>query len=233
MVDLNDSRSIKMPLVLTPVVEADLPEITKIERAAFASLPIDLLIRPNGHTTAILESALKNHQKRFSLPDYTYWKVVDTDLGSKAIAFGSWRTFREEQPRSEWGKSNNPPGDPPGDTNMHVFQAFMKFNEDAKKRVIAGRKRHHLSLLCTLPDHQRRGAAKMLLERGIELANEEGLDSWLVASIEGLPVYEKVGYRRVEGGNMALDLEPLGGKGVHRSTIMMRPLGKAADRLPG
>ena len=72
--------------------------------------------------------------------------------------------------------------------------------------------------------HQRRGAASLLLKKGADIAEEVGLDSYVVASTMGLPLYEKVGFRPIEGGIMRIELERYGGEGLWENTILKRPL---------
>ena len=73
----------------------------------------------------------------------------------------------------------------------------------------------------------RRGAGKLLLSKGAEIAEREGLDTWLLASQEGRPLYEKVGFRLVEGGRCE-DLVPQLGEGALVHVVMMRPLHEKA-----
>ena len=219
-----------MPLVLTRVEGDDLLEIAKLERASFAnSSPrgMEPFLHPNGTTEAVIKGSHQQHINRFAIPENVYWKVMDTDL-NKAISFAMWHIYRQDQPESEWGLPTSTVSDNKSnpDVNMDVWRAFLEAGAGPKRKIIAGRKRVHLSLLCTLPDHQRRGAAKMLLEKGAEIADREQLDSTLSASVTGLPLYRKVGFKEVEGGACELDLRPFGGDEIQVNTIMMRPLEK-------
>lgn len=77
-----------------------------------------------------------------------------------------------------------------------------------------------LHILCTLPDHHRRGAGGMLVRWGLEQADKTGLRSYLEASEAGRPLYERLGFREVEV--KLFDLSKYGGHGIDRGTVMMR-----------
>lgn len=77
-----------------------------------------------------------------------------------------------------------------------------------------------LKALHTDPDHQRRGAGSLILKWGAAEADRLGFDSYLEASEEGLPLYEKHGYRKV--GVFGTDLSKWGGSENYESTLMLR-----------
>lgn len=79
-----------------------------------------------------------------------------------------------------------------------------------------------LSLLVTDPDHQRRGAGRMVLKWGEEEAARLGLTSYLEATEAGRPLYEKHGY--VSQGKYEFDLAPFGGTETASTTMMERPI---------
>ncbi|MCJ1328138.1 hypothetical protein MMC10_004813 [Thelotrema lepadinum] len=218
-----------MPLLLAPVKESDLEELGKIEIASFsASSILSPLIWPNGGTQAAIDVWHQSHKERFAFSENFYWKVVDTDLNSKIIAFAAWRVVRQDETPSKPGRLGFRSTDTNPDVNHHIFEAFLDSHNDVRDNVIAGRKRVHLSILATDPKHQRRGAATMLLKKGAEIAGQEQLESWLIATRSGEHVYRKVGFERVEGGSSTFDLAPYGGQGTQVDVVMMRPLEKKA-----
>jgi GNAT superfamily N-acetyltransferase len=77
-----------------------------------------------------------------------------------------------------------------------------------------------LDLIATDPSHQRRGAARRLLEKLAELADEAGQDIFLVATDSARPVYGKLSFKPVQ--EVTLDLEELGEVGGReRFTVSM------------
>lgn len=77
-----------------------------------------------------------------------------------------------------------------------------------------------LKLMGTLPSHRRRGAASLQLAWANELADREGLVCYTEASVEGLPVYEKAGWKAKDVIVSNL-LESAGG-GTYTSTCVLR-----------
>jgi hypothetical protein len=74
-----------------------------------------------------------------------------------------------------------------------------------------------MSTLCTRPTERRRGAAGMLLNWGLELANREGLDIFAQVSPMIMSFEEKnhLGFEVVD--NWTLDVKELGREGTNVS----------------
>jgi GNAT superfamily N-acetyltransferase len=72
--------------------------------------------------------------------------------------------------------------------------------------------------MATDPAHQRRGAARCLLEKLTELADDAGKDTYLVSTDAGRSVYAKAGFTAVK--EIVLDLTEMGEKeGKERFTV--------------
>ncbi len=61
----------------------------------------------------------------------------------------------------------------------------------------------------------------MLLEWGASEAQRLNLDTYLEASVDGLPVYEKRGFEKVD--TLVTDFSKWGGPEVHQTALMLRP----------
>ena len=55
-----------------------------------------------------------------------------------------------------------------------------------------------LEWLCTAPEYQRQGIGKALVQSGIRIAEAAGLPMEVMATPNGLKLYESLGFRRVE-----------------------------------
>lgn len=64
----------------------------------------------------------------------------------------------------------------------------------------------------------------MLLKWGAEEADRLGLESYLEASPEGKPLYEKTGFITVD--TLTVDMSKWGGPASHSTALMMRPVSK-------
>ena len=78
-----------------------------------------------------------------------------------------------------------------------------------------------LDLLVTSPEHQQRGAGKMLLQWGMNVADESGLPCYVESSPEGYNLYRKNGFEDVD--YIFNDMTRWGHEGVYRYAVMIRP----------
>ena len=74
-------------------------------------------------------------------------------------------------------------------------------------------------LVCE-PKYQRRGAGRLLLGWGLELADELLLEVYLEASPQGHHLYESAGFEDV--GTLDFDMSKYGGHGIHQHFVMTR-----------
>jgi len=72
-------------------------------------------------------------------------------------------------------------------------------------------------MLGTLPSHQGRGAGSLHLQWAAELADTDGVVSWLEGSPIALALYKRIGYERVR--EMITDLKDWGGEGMYCTRI--------------
>lgn len=70
-------------------------------------------------------------------------------------------------------------------------------------------------MLATLPEHQDRGAASLLIRWGLDRADRDGLEAYVEASLAGAPVYEHFGWR-TSGRVVTLE-------GQYTEVCMLRP----------
>ena len=221
-----------MPLRVESVSEDDLLALTEIEYKAFCiASPLNALLYPNGMTEPILAKGLPMRQKDLADPSVVLKKVIDTSKDSEIIAHAKWKIFRTDQPLEEWdiNSATNEAealaeefSDHP-DFNSKLFIPFARGMDELKRRCIKGKARIHLANLTTHPDHQRRGAAKMLLDYGAELAEREGLQTTILASYFAVPLYTREGFEGPEGALDVLDLKEWGVDARHVTQYMVKP----------
>lgn len=63
-----------------------------------------------------------------------------------------------------------------------------------------------LNIIFTLPEHQRRGIGRSIMNWGLAKADELGLDCWLDASKYGYPLYQSVGFMTYGSNNIHVDM---------------------------
>jgi GNAT superfamily N-acetyltransferase len=76
-----------------------------------------------------------------------------------------------------------------------------------------------VDILVVSPSHQRKGLGKLMLEDGLKYVDAEGARCYIEATVEGLGLYEKLGWKRI--GGMEMDLTRFG-KGIATRTYLMR-----------
>ena len=55
-----------------------------------------------------------------------------------------------------------------------------------------------LDLLFTHPDHRRKGIGSLIMQWGLDRADELGLESYIEATKEGKPCYEAFGFKAID-----------------------------------
>ncbi|XXH03829.1 ubiquinone biosynthesis monooxygenase Coq7 [Hypoxylon texense] len=97
------------------------------------------------------------------------------------------------------------------------FDALGVMSEKQHAKTMLG-----LSLLCTSPKYQRKGAGKALMLPMLAIADAEGVKTYLEATPTGKPIYERLGFREVD--ELAFDLKELTGSsdGIYKISIMVR-----------
>ncbi|THW27022.1 hypothetical protein D6D25_06302 [Aureobasidium pullulans] len=150
----------------------------------------------------------------------SFWKVVDTDT-DEMISVAKF-TFQYNE--GEAYQDTPVEGEaPPPKRLLEFFGQINKVSNEFARQNYAGRPHAHLAYLATLPEHRKRGAAHMLLERGTNKADEAGLDMYLQASPEGARLYKKFGFEEKQYEDV--DLKPFGVDMVSSRTYMKRKAG--------
>ena len=86
------------------------------------------------------------------------------------------------------------------------FSAFSFFFTGADVQI-------DLAAIATSPKHQRLGVGAMLVEWGVDRADNMKLPAYVESTPEGLRLYEKCGFHQVEV--LPLDLNPVSKKPCH------------------
>ncbi|KAL1306926.1 hypothetical protein AAFC00_005569 [Neodothiora populina] len=216
-----------MPFEVAPVQMADLPEVARIDQAAMKNNGITQAIgiatsaQNMDRTTLFLEYIARDFDK----DKETFWKVIDTDTGEiVSVAKYSFNYHEGQGVDDILAQGQTSPAtkyDPDGSLDQVMSTLFESWANFAR-RNIQGKPHAILHFIATHPKYQRRGAATLLLRKGAEKADEAGgLDIFLQASAEGLPLYVKAGYEVLE--THSLDLSSFDVNKVEIRQCMKRP----------
>ncbi|KYK61050.1 GNAT family acetyltransferase [Drechmeria coniospora] len=219
-----------MPLHVLPALLADAPRAVAMESRAYGPSRVSAALFPGPRPPSGDDVRVANLRNSLRDDDACRWaKVIDTDLHVDAdadadtsiIAFSKWYFWtagRDELPApSPWG---------PG-ANADACELYFGSMRGEWTKRMAGKPHAYLKLLHTDPEHQRRGAASMLLRWGAAEADRLGLPTYLEASEEGAPLYEKHGFRPVH--TIVTDLSRWNGPSNAKVVIMLRPFSDSAS----
>jgi GNAT superfamily N-acetyltransferase len=197
-----------MELTVLPLTSpSDIPTITRIHLAAFLTKEFYRTVWYKGGTPAVIESQESRHLNFLtSDPTVRYAKVVeygvpnsgepDSDNEGTIIAFAKWHVYTTVAAvgtRQDAGDRSWPP-----DCNVPCVKDFWS-KLQAVRHEWGPKLGPHLMLdiLATDPAHMRRGAGKMLMKFGTDIADEVGLPCFLEGSPEGLGLYRASGFEVV------------------------------------
>ena len=109
--------------------------------------------------------------------------------------------------------SSNPPQPnpiewPPG-ANLALGEHFLDALYRPRDFHMRGKAYFFMHILCVLPEYQRKGIGKRMLEWGLKQADELGVECWIDATPAGLGLYKQYGWKEVT--TTTVDLESYGG----------------------
>ncbi|OAL50381.1 hypothetical protein IQ07DRAFT_587051 [Pyrenochaeta sp. DS3sAY3a] len=224
-----------MPLHLLPMTPSDTLPWIRLRALAYYGPTHDVL-----HRGPITESSIRgvaaDKARDLGRPDMWHWKIVDSDLvpdaedggdgdgngdgdGSEGriIAVAVW-SLCNVQDRDEVDAT---PGFLPPELRLDALTSLFGPLRAAQTDIM-GTSEPYLMLnsFATHPEHQRRGAGKMLLEWGLRKADAEGRRTYLDATEVARPLYERNGFRVVRATEW--DRVPWGGEGRDVHSHMVR-----------
>ncbi|KIY48476.1 acyl-CoA N-acyltransferase [Fistulina hepatica ATCC 64428] len=208
------------PTITISLVELeDLPAISKIQVLALDSNPIDLRIAPLD-VRAPLEVRVRHvmYARRKQLlhprPDAVMLKAVisSPEIESTPAGFAVWMTpvdrtatsgefTAEEKQQMDSIPEEMIDKEIEDEICRHTDQGFVK---EFRIKLAERRKAHfggnpfwYLQMLVVHPSYQRMGVGRELMSSGLSRADESSLPTYVEATMRGLPVYEKTGFRVV------------------------------------
>ncbi|TIA16131.1 hypothetical protein D6C80_04762 [Aureobasidium pullulans] len=211
-----------MPLEVRQVERSDIADIAKMDQLIMADVGITRAIWKIQEEEGddITYSFMRFISMGMEHNSQSFWKVVDTDT-DEMISVAKF-TFQYHE--GEAYQDTPVEGEaPPPKRLLEFFGQINKVSNEFARQNYAGRPHAHLAYLATLPQHRKRGAAHMLLERGTKKADEAGLDMYLQASPEGARLYKKFGFKEKQYEDV--DLKPFGVDMVSSRTYMKRKAG--------
>ncbi|KAE8446102.1 hypothetical protein EG329_012473 [Mollisiaceae sp. DMI_Dod_QoI] len=209
-----------MSLLMRKATLSDASALTEIYFSAFTVDAVSLLAFPRNKSS--WDFWYNSVVEEIADPNAHFLCVYDSDSpDQKIVAYAKWNgpnvPFGTDLP--EW-----PEG---GDHALanHFFGNLV--NRHAS--IMKGRRHWYLELVATRPEYQGKGAAGKLLRWGIERSDEEGTETYLEASPDGKPIYERFGFQEVD--RLVVELEGKG-EGVLSEKEFIEVFMIGAPKLP-
>ncbi|KAL3462067.1 acyl-CoA N-acyltransferase [Aspergillus heterothallicus] len=130
------------------------------------------------------------HQQQ---PNVTWITILDTENSDRVAAAAKWY-FYDENPFKE-NEQHEADWYPEGVGREFATIAAAQF--EAPRETMARRRHAFLHIAFTHPAYRRQGLGKMIMEWGLRIADERGLESWLDATEFGAPLYKLFGFRPI------------------------------------
>ncbi|KAI6091116.1 acyl-CoA N-acyltransferase [Hypoxylon rubiginosum] len=197
-----------MPLIVLPAQVADIEPIYDVYFAAFQNEPIIDLLYPGGvDRKAHIEGTKLWWAHNTAL--YTI-KCIDTDIG-EVVGMATYDVFWRPGKDNGWEK---PAGIPWLEgKEKEKCEAVLRPMWDMRDELFGKEHQYiYLSSMATHPDHQRRGVGRLLMQWGINVAEQIGIPMYLESSKPGLRLYESMGFERLTHVRL-----------VHREEVTGRP----------
>ncbi|KAI7287494.1 hypothetical protein KC345_g558 [Hortaea werneckii] len=215
-----------MPLELSFMDEDDIPAFAAVEAAAMQGWSVAKAMDMASQGGETRQQMVERWAcEGFQNDSQQVWlKVTDTELG-ELVAAALWR-FELADERAGAASSVPAKGDaavePQRETHPvpDVMVAMGKIWEAFKCEFVGEQAFANLSMLVTHPDHQRRGAASMLVQWGCEKADEKGMLAALMATEAGMGVYLRHGFQVMK--QTMLELHPYGVEASDSRVGMLR-----------
>ncbi|PGH07097.1 hypothetical protein AJ79_06375 [Helicocarpus griseus UAMH5409] len=178
-----------MPLVAFPALLSEFDSVYDVFFAAFKEEPIMDFLYPRGvDRKAHKEGTIQwwHHDKASHI-----MKCVDTDTGN-IVGMATWDIFWRPGDENAWEK---PAGIPWLEgKERERCESVLEPMWDMRVKLFGKRRYIYLSAVAVHPDHQRGGAGRVLIQWGIDLANQLGLPIYTESSEDGFHLYEHMGF---------------------------------------
>jgi GNAT superfamily N-acetyltransferase len=213
-----------MPLKLLPLPPSEYHIYMRIADEAFRPGVCSIMFA-NGMSQKGIDygiAKIKRYEQRHPGREH-FFKIVDTDLVPKepfgqAVGIARWKLFprqrtdeeikreEEEEEKDEEEYGSHP--DVALGTMADFMHEFHRQMDEGRRKHLGNRPYLLLHVLCTRPEHERRGVGSVALAWGAAKADELGLPAYLEGSPKGIPLYKKWGFEIVE--TMPLDARDYG-----------------------
>nr|POE96407.1 puromycin n-acetyltransferase [Quercus suber] len=190
--------------VVLPATASDAPGMVAANKAAFADNPTTQFLYPKHLEHLTPPEELHAWQvKRYCdniAKGEVLTKATPTDQPDVVAGLALWYrpghfAKQENQRSSLLDADGHIKEGTPACLDPDAMNEFSISIESAREEIWGDNHDYwYLALLAVHPDHQGKGIASKLILHGVNLADQDGVPSYLVASERGTPVYRKCGF---------------------------------------
>ncbi|KAK2765098.1 hypothetical protein FQN54_008797 [Arachnomyces sp. PD_36] len=211
-----------MTIQLLKATLDDVPELVDVYGDSFADFTITRLCNPKGtQSPAARESHSGMLEMQIKDPVGLMVKAVDTETG-EILGYARWSMYLSGRTEEEL---NAPVPQRPANPEIIVElrDNFLNLLDKTRKEVMGGKPHCILNVLAVSPKHQRRGIGALLIGYGSDIADKEGVETYLESTPPGYELYKRNGFQDV--GTISLDIGKWSGKEGEMYVIpkMIRP----------
>jgi len=196
---------------LVPASPSDLEAVARVQFAAFASDNGFPVIFPQGATLTSITHFVHSYESDMENDPTCHIMLVKEALTGELAGVAVWHFYpprSQDEIDNEMLMENFPL---PDDANKEVGNRLIHNSTRKRHEIVAAAIGAHqpyayLAMVGTSPKYQHQGAASLLLNWGIERADDHGLASYVEGTSAGLRLYEKHGFKEV--AQLQLDLSP-------------------------
>ncbi|KAL8791340.1 MAG: hypothetical protein Q9195_005959 [Heterodermia aff. obscurata] len=214
-----------MPLTLQPVLAPDLPAAHRLNLSTNHHTEPNKTIFPNGASDTTVQYFVDLTRKQLYDPEsrVRHMQVRDTETG-EMVSYAMWMFF-DNHKRDKGGKDGEEKtglDSFPADANVEAMRVMFARSTEKKDEVMKGVDAYaYLGILVTHPSHRRRGAATLLLNWGLHLADLHHLPTYLESTPAALPLYQSHGFIPITP--FPIPLHPFGTPLTITHTCLIRP----------
>ena len=218
-----------MPIEVHPMTEADVPQHVNLMWSSFGPDLMSIFF-PRGMSAADREhmaaDTLKSMHKNKPTEKLLFLKAIDTDLpaDSQIVATAKWLIYPQERSEEDLKKDEEEGSRESLFSEGACKEVMIPFFEELvreRRERFGGRPYVLLSILVVSPEHQRRGLGARMLQDGLKIADEMGVEAYLESSPKGKGLYAKHGFE--EKGYMKFDAREYGFDRDVPHCLMVRP----------
>ena len=209
------------------LTNADFLDFASIEAEAFQELAISKVLFPQSADPIDSTDNVKKKRAEIRAANLVETSITDSSArfvkaftpGTHHMVGGAqWNFYLEpanppKREHVEW---------PPG-ANLALGERHLDELYKPRHSYMRGKSYIYMHILTVLPEHQRKGIDRRLLEWVLKQADELGVECWIDATPAGLGLYEKLGWKKVNATR--IDLGPYGDESgtVHSDVQLIRP----------